>query len=80
MIPDPDLDFYPYRIPDPGVKKAPDPGSATLPKTKIFFKFRPLQFLLYLHKTFEYRITVLICFASQSSKITELSRLQNNRI
>jgi hypothetical protein len=22
--------FYPSRIPDPGVKKAPDPGSATL--------------------------------------------------
>ncbi len=30
FIPDPDLDFYPSRIPDPGVKKAPDPGSATL--------------------------------------------------
>jgi hypothetical protein len=28
-IPDPDF-FYPSRIPDPGVKKAPDPGSATL--------------------------------------------------
>jgi hypothetical protein len=26
-IPDPDADFYPSRIPDPGVKKAPDPGS-----------------------------------------------------
>ena len=25
-IPDPDLDFYPSRIPDPGVKKALDPG------------------------------------------------------
>jgi hypothetical protein len=24
------LTFYPFRIPDPGVKKAPDPGSATL--------------------------------------------------
>ncbi len=24
---DPDLDFYPSRIPDPGVIKAPDPGS-----------------------------------------------------
>jgi hypothetical protein len=24
------LTFYPSRIPDPGVKKAPDPGSATL--------------------------------------------------
>jgi hypothetical protein len=29
-IPDSDADFYPSRIPDPGVKKAPDPGSATL--------------------------------------------------
>jgi hypothetical protein len=28
--PDPDPDFCPSRIPDPGVKKAPDPGSATL--------------------------------------------------
>ena len=24
-----------FRIPDPGVKKAPDPGSATLPKTMM---------------------------------------------
>jgi hypothetical protein len=32
FIPDQDLDFLPIRIPDPGVKKAPDPGpgSATL--------------------------------------------------
>jgi hypothetical protein len=32
FIPDPDLDFYPSWIPDPGVKKAPDSrsGSATL--------------------------------------------------
>jgi hypothetical protein len=37
FIPDPDLDFYPFRIPilDPGVKKAPDPesGSTTLTST-----------------------------------------------
>jgi hypothetical protein len=33
-IPDPDADFYPSRIPDPGVKKAPDPGSATLLPSK----------------------------------------------
>jgi hypothetical protein len=26
-IPDPDADFLPSRIPDPGVKKAPNPGS-----------------------------------------------------
>jgi hypothetical protein len=25
----PDPDFYPSRIPDPGVKKAPDPGSGS---------------------------------------------------
>ncbi len=31
FMPNPDLDFYPSQIPDPGVKKAPDPGSATLP-------------------------------------------------
>jgi hypothetical protein len=29
FIPDPDLTFYPSRIPDPGVKKAPDPGSGS---------------------------------------------------
>jgi hypothetical protein len=31
-----DLDFYPSRIPDPGVKKTPDPGSgsATLESQK----------------------------------------------
>ncbi len=29
FIPDPDLDFYPSRIPDPGVKMAPDPGSGS---------------------------------------------------
>jgi hypothetical protein len=28
-FPDPDLDFLPIRIPDPGVKKAPDPGPGT---------------------------------------------------
>jgi hypothetical protein len=34
-IPDPDADFLPSRIPDPGVKKSPNPGSgsAILPKT-----------------------------------------------
>jgi hypothetical protein len=30
FIPDPELDFYLSQIPDPGVKKALDPGSATL--------------------------------------------------
>jgi hypothetical protein len=34
FIPDRDLDFYPTWIPDPGVKKAPDPKSATLPRMK----------------------------------------------
>jgi hypothetical protein len=29
------LTFCPSRIPDPGVKKAPDPGSATLPSLHV---------------------------------------------
>jgi hypothetical protein len=33
------LIFYPSRIPDPGAKKAPDPGSGTLGFSK--FCFRP---------------------------------------
>ncbi len=38
-IPDPDLNFYPSRIPDPGFKRLPDPesGSATLDFTCIHF-------------------------------------------
>jgi hypothetical protein len=38
FIPDLDLDkvdFYPSLIPDPGVKKAPDPGSSSLLKCKL---------------------------------------------
>ncbi len=31
FIPDPDPDFLPSRIPDPGVKKAPDPRSGSAP-------------------------------------------------
>jgi hypothetical protein len=46
FIPDPDPDIFPSRIqgskkhqmPDPGVKKAPDPGSATL---FIIFRYCP---------------------------------------
>jgi hypothetical protein len=38
FIPDPDLDFYPSRIPDPGIKKAPDPGSGSA--TMLFRSFR----------------------------------------
>jgi hypothetical protein len=33
---DPDLIFYTFRIPDPEVKKAPDPGSATLERPNQF--------------------------------------------
>jgi len=33
VIPDPDPDFF--TIPDPGVKKAPDPGSGTLVYTEM---------------------------------------------
>jgi hypothetical protein len=43
-IPDPDADFLPSRIPDPGVKKAPNPGSATL--TKLFKNFNWKYFLI----------------------------------
>ncbi len=32
--PDPDLIFYPSRIQDPGVKKAPDPGSGSATLTE----------------------------------------------
>jgi hypothetical protein len=44
FIPDPDLDFL--AISDPGVQKAPDPGSgsATLPET--------VKYLLYVLKLF----------------------------
>ncbi len=40
-IPDPDADFYPSRIPDPGVKKAPDPGSGFATLTKYYGSGRP---------------------------------------
>jgi hypothetical protein len=41
--PDPDLDFLP--IPDSGVKKAPDPGSATLVvKMRLQILIRILKF------------------------------------
>jgi hypothetical protein len=42
---DPDLDFFPSRIPDPGIKKAPDSasGSAALQKTQIFMRFQMLK-------------------------------------
>jgi hypothetical protein len=36
-ITDLDPDFYPSRIPDPGVKKAPDPRSATL-FVRVYYK------------------------------------------
>jgi hypothetical protein len=41
FIPDPT--FYPSRIPDPGVKKAPDPGSGTLcgSRSGIFLTLDP---------------------------------------
>jgi hypothetical protein len=35
FIPEPDLDFYPSRIPDPGVKKTPDPGSGSAALTAV---------------------------------------------
>jgi hypothetical protein len=44
-IPDPGSGKIPFRIPDPGVKKAPDPGSgsATLFGLNVFLSFRNLQ-------------------------------------
>jgi hypothetical protein len=38
FIPDPDPGFYPSLIPDPGVKKAPDPGSGSATLVPIFPK------------------------------------------
>ncbi len=37
QIPDPGFELFPSRIPDPGIKKAPDPGSgsATLVLTPV---------------------------------------------
>ncbi len=35
-IPDPDADFLPSRIPDPGVKKAPNPGSGSATLQQFF--------------------------------------------
>jgi len=39
FLPDPDLDFYLSRIPDFRVKKAPDPGSATLFSNIIWLSY-----------------------------------------
>jgi hypothetical protein len=41
-IPDPDADFLPSRIPDPGVKKAPNPGSGseTLLEVEVIYFYR----------------------------------------
>jgi hypothetical protein len=33
------LTFYPSRIPDPGVKKAPDPGSAILQESPVKIRY-----------------------------------------
>jgi hypothetical protein len=41
---DPDLDFIP--IPDPGVKKAPDPGSGSATLQKRFKSRAELDFIL----------------------------------
>ncbi len=41
VLQDPDLDFLP--IPDPGVKKAPDPGSATLLSRTDYWLLSSLQ-------------------------------------
>jgi hypothetical protein len=41
----PDPFFYPSRIPDPGVKKAPDPGSATRHHTVQYYATPKQHFL-----------------------------------
>jgi hypothetical protein len=47
FIPDPGSGFFhlAFRIRDPGVKKAPDPASATLPKSKTYLQTRQKTFL-----------------------------------
>jgi hypothetical protein len=42
FIPNPDTDFLPSRIPDPGVKKAPNPGSGSA--TLLYFMPKPRSF------------------------------------
>jgi hypothetical protein len=39
-IPDPDADFLPSRIPDPGVKKTPNPGSRIRIRNTAFLTIR----------------------------------------
>jgi hypothetical protein len=41
----PDPDFYPSRIPDPGVNKAPDPGSGSATLVNILDMFVDVQHL-----------------------------------
>ncbi len=48
FIPDPDLDFFThprFRIPDSGVKKAPEPGSGST--TLVVFMARDVMILMW---------------------------------
>jgi hypothetical protein len=64
-IPDPDADFLPSRIPDPGVKKAPNPGSRirirnTVPYMYYIYTFLPpFSFCLSLN-FINFKLTVCI--------------------
>ncbi len=60
FILDPDLDFYPSRIPDPGVKKAPDPRSAALKKFKTNFGSGMAFFWQNIHSDFGWKINAKI--------------------
>jgi hypothetical protein len=42
LISDPDADFFPSRIPDPGVKKAPNPGSRIRIRNTGFYHAKSL--------------------------------------
>ena len=45
FIPNPDTDFLPSRIPDPGVKKAPNPGSRIRIRNTVIFYAQTEKFL-----------------------------------
>ncbi len=62
-IPDPDADFLPFRIPDPGVKKAPNPGSgyATLDYWVLMYVSFPcsVSTSVYRQKSLEFSLSFL---------------------
>jgi hypothetical protein len=68
FIPDPDLDFLPIRGPE--VRKAPDPGSATLQDILFLFYY----FLLTCSSSTEFLLEV-----SRSERDSSLSALLNRK-